>query len=80
MTGSPPRWRCSRCIPTKPVVRLRTTIANQDCVVVLDGDAHVYREPVRWAPSASRGVVVDGVQEATGRVFIGRSDQHTNAL
>jgi 3-hydroxybutyryl-CoA dehydratase len=31
---------------TKPVVRLRTTITNQDGVVVLDGDAHVYREPL----------------------------------
>jgi acyl dehydratase len=29
---------------TKPVLRLRTTIINQDGVVVLDGDAHVYRE------------------------------------
>jgi len=29
---------------TKPVARLRTTIRNQDGVVVLDGDAHVYRE------------------------------------
>jgi len=29
---------------TKPVAKLRTTIANQDGVVVLDGDAHVYRE------------------------------------
>src|SRR2546428_11837804 len=31
---------------TKPVARLRTTIANQDGVVVLDGDAHVYRVPL----------------------------------
>jgi acyl dehydratase len=31
---------------TKPVTRLRTTITNQDGVVVLDGDAHVYREPL----------------------------------
>jgi acyl dehydratase len=31
---------------TKPVARLRTTITNQDGVVVLDGDAHVYREPL----------------------------------
>ena len=30
--------------PTKPVARLRTTITNADGVVVLDGDAHVYRE------------------------------------
>jgi acyl dehydratase len=29
--------------PTKPVYRLRTTITNGDGVVVLDGDAHVYR-------------------------------------
>src|SRR5215467_8830853 len=29
---------------TKPVAKLRTTITNQDGVVVLDGDAHVYRE------------------------------------
>jgi acyl dehydratase len=30
--------------PTKPVAKLRTTITNGDGVVVLDGDAHVYRE------------------------------------
>ena len=30
--------------PSKPVAKLRTTITNQDGVVVLDGDAHVYRE------------------------------------
>ncbi len=29
---------------TKPVAKLRTTITNQDGTVVLDGDAHVYRE------------------------------------
>jgi acyl dehydratase len=29
---------------SKPVAKLRTTITNQDGVVVLDGDAHVYRE------------------------------------
>ncbi len=29
---------------TKPVAKLRTTITNQDGVIVLDGDAHVYRE------------------------------------
>jgi acyl dehydratase len=29
--------------PTKPIVRIRTTITNGDGVVVLDGDAHVYR-------------------------------------
>jgi acyl dehydratase len=34
---------------TKPVARLRTTITNQDGVVVLDGDAHVYREPLKSA-------------------------------
>jgi acyl dehydratase len=32
--------------PTKPVAQLRTTITNQDGVIVLDGDAHVYREPL----------------------------------
>ena len=31
---------------TKPVTKLRTTITNQDGVVVLDGDAHVYRTPL----------------------------------
>jgi acyl dehydratase len=31
---------------TKPVAKLRTTITNQDGVVVLDGDAHVYRERI----------------------------------
>jgi acyl dehydratase len=31
---------------TKPVAKLRTTITNQDSVVVLDGDAHVYREHI----------------------------------
>lgn len=30
---------------TKPVARIRTTITNADGVVVLDGDAHVYRVP-----------------------------------
>jgi acyl dehydratase len=34
---------------TKPVARLRTTITNADGTVVLDGDAHVYREPLRPA-------------------------------
>jgi acyl dehydratase len=29
--------------PNKPIVRIRTTITNGDGVVVLDGDAHVYR-------------------------------------
>jgi len=28
----------------KPVTKLRTTITNQEGIVVLDGDAHVYRE------------------------------------
>jgi len=28
---------------TKPVFRIRTTVTNGDGVVVLDGDAHVYR-------------------------------------
>jgi hypothetical protein len=28
---------------TKPVVRIRTTVSNDAGVVVLDGDAHVYR-------------------------------------
>jgi len=31
---------------TKPVVRIRTTITNGEGVVVLDGDAHVYRVPI----------------------------------
>jgi acyl dehydratase len=30
----------------KPITRLRTTIANQDGTVVLDGSALVYREPL----------------------------------
>jgi acyl dehydratase len=30
----------------KPIYRLRTTITNADGVVVLDGDAHVYQEPL----------------------------------
>jgi 3-hydroxybutyryl-CoA dehydratase len=33
--------------PTKPVARLRTTVTNADGVVVLDGDAHVYRAAPR---------------------------------
>lgn len=32
---------------TKPVARLRTTITDADGTVVLNGDAHVYREPLR---------------------------------
>jgi acyl dehydratase len=31
---------------TKPVVRIRTTVSNDAGVVVLDGDAHVYRAQV----------------------------------
>jgi acyl dehydratase len=31
---------------TKPVAKLRTTVTNSDGVVVLDGDVHVYREPL----------------------------------
>jgi acyl dehydratase len=34
---------------SKPVARLRTTITNADGTVVLNGDAHVYREPLRPA-------------------------------
>jgi acyl dehydratase len=34
---------------TKPVARIRTTISNGDGVVVLDGDAHVYRMPLKAA-------------------------------
>jgi acyl dehydratase len=30
----------------KPICTLRTTISNQDCVIVLDGTALVYREPL----------------------------------
>ncbi len=41
---------------TKPVVRVRTTVTNSDGVVVLDGDAHVYRVPVERSPAtANRG-------------------------
>jgi acyl dehydratase len=32
--------------PRKPIYRLRTTITNGDGMVVLDGDAHVYQEPL----------------------------------
>jgi acyl dehydratase len=32
--------------PRKPVARLRTTVTTADGTVVLDGDAHVYREPL----------------------------------
>ena len=31
---------------TKPIARIRTTITNGDGVVVVDGDAHVYRVPL----------------------------------
>lgn len=31
---------------TKPIARIRTTITNVDGIVVLDGDAHVYRVPL----------------------------------
>jgi acyl dehydratase len=36
---------------TKPVARIRTTITNGDGVVVLDGDAHVYRAPLASRPA-----------------------------
>jgi acyl dehydratase len=36
---------------TKPVVRVRTTVTNAEGVVVLDGDAHVYRVAVQPAPA-----------------------------
>jgi acyl dehydratase len=32
--------------PRKPIFRLRTTVTTADGTVVLDGDAHVYREPL----------------------------------
>jgi acyl dehydratase len=38
---------------TKPVVRLRTTVTNQAGVVVLDGDAHVFRLHVGPSPAIS---------------------------
>jgi acyl dehydratase len=38
---------------TKPVFRIRTTITNGDGVVVLDGDAHVYRVPLGSGDSPS---------------------------
>jgi acyl dehydratase len=31
---------------TKPIARIRTTITDGDGVVVVDGDAHVYRVPL----------------------------------
>jgi acyl dehydratase len=36
---------------TKPVVRIRTTVTNRAGVVVLDGDAHVYRELLQRSPA-----------------------------
>jgi acyl dehydratase len=33
--------------PDKPIVKLRTTITNQNGTVVLDGNALVYTEPLR---------------------------------
>ena len=36
---------------SKPVVRVRTTVTNGAGVVVLDGDAHVYRVPVERSSS-----------------------------
>jgi 3-hydroxybutyryl-CoA dehydratase len=36
---------------TKPVVRVRTTVTNGEGVVVLDGDAHVYRVPLTRSPA-----------------------------
>jgi len=40
---------------TKPVVRIRTTVTNSAGVVVLDGDAHVYREPLQRSPAEPTG-------------------------
>jgi acyl dehydratase len=36
---------------TKPIARIRTTITNADGVVVLDGDAHVYRVSLDRPPA-----------------------------
>lgn len=36
--------------PSKPIARIRTTITNGDGVIVLDGDAHVYRVSLGQAP------------------------------
>jgi len=36
---------------TKPIVRIRTTLTTSDGIVVLDGDAHVYRMPVGRSPA-----------------------------
>jgi acyl dehydratase len=38
--------------PSKPVAKLRTTITTADGTVVLDGDAHVYREPLALTAAA----------------------------
>ncbi len=38
---------------TKPVVRVRTTVTNSAGVVVLDGDAHVYRVPIGRSPATA---------------------------
>jgi acyl dehydratase len=38
---------------TKPIVRIRTTVTNSAGVVVLDGDAHVYRVDVGRSPAAT---------------------------
>jgi acyl dehydratase len=40
---------------TKPVVRLRTTVTNSAGVVVLDGDAHVFRVHVGRSPAIPGG-------------------------
>ena len=39
---------------TKPIARIRTTITNGDGIVVLDGDAHVYRVPIDMRPGDLR--------------------------
>ena len=40
---------------TKPVVRMRTTVTNSAGVVVLDGDAHVFRVHVGRSPATPGG-------------------------
>ena len=40
---------------TKPVVRLRTTVTNGAGVIVLDGDAHVFRVHVGRSPATRSG-------------------------
>ena len=42
-TRSRPRSSCSSSREDKPIHQIRTTITNQDDVVVLDGNATVYR-------------------------------------